>query len=76
MDSYPNLLDELWLIRDALKRRLPILGVCLGSQLLAHALGAEVEPADTKELGWGEVKRWTMPSTSPSSAVGPDGRGA
>ncbi|MBD0356139.1 MAG: gamma-glutamyl-gamma-aminobutyrate hydrolase family protein [Rubrobacter sp.] len=35
-------MDELWLIRDALKRRLPILGVCLCSQLLAHALGAEV----------------------------------
>ncbi|MDP8950658.1 MAG: type 1 glutamine amidotransferase [Actinomycetota bacterium] len=32
------------------------MGVCLGSQLLARALGAKVEPAGAKELGWGEIE--------------------
>jgi GMP synthase (glutamine-hydrolysing) len=55
-DSHPHLKDEIRLIRDALELEVPILGVCLGSQLLARALGAEVGPTGAKELGWGEVK--------------------
>ena len=51
-DQYPFLRDELRLIEQALKRELPILGVCLGSQLLATALGARVRPGKRKELGW------------------------
>jgi GMP synthase (glutamine-hydrolysing) len=40
------------LIEDALRRDLPILGVCLGSQLLATALGAAVKPGPQQEIGW------------------------
>lgn len=47
----PHLTDEIRLIRTALDLGLPILGVCLGSQLLAATLGARVAPA-TKEIGW------------------------
>ncbi|HKW50554.1 MAG TPA: gamma-glutamyl-gamma-aminobutyrate hydrolase family protein, partial [Candidatus Eisenbacteria bacterium] len=43
--------DEIELIGDALRSRKPVLGVCLGSELLAAALGAKVEPA-RKEIGW------------------------
>src|SRR5579862_4233871 len=43
-DKYPYLKDELRLIEAALKNETPILGVCLGSQLLAAALGADVRP--------------------------------
>ncbi len=55
-ERYPHLEEEIRLIRDALGREIPLLGVCLGSQLLARALDTEVGPAGAKELGWGEVK--------------------
>lgn len=50
-DRYPFLSQEIGLIRDALEAGKPVLGVCLGSQLLAAALGAKVRPA-RKEIGW------------------------
>jgi GMP synthase (glutamine-hydrolysing) len=52
---YPHLATELDLIRRAIDRRLPILGICLGAQLVARALGAEVGPNGRKEIGWYEV---------------------
>jgi len=51
-DQYPYLTDELYLIESFLARRHPILGVCLGSQLLASALGGEVKKGPEKEIGW------------------------
>jgi GMP synthase (glutamine-hydrolysing) len=52
LDRYPYLRDEMRLIENALKENKPILGVCLGSQLLAAALGANVRRAESKEIGW------------------------
>ena len=52
---YPFLRDEMYLIESALKLEKPVLGVCLGSQLLAAALGAEVKKGERKELGWHTV---------------------
>jgi GMP synthase (glutamine-hydrolysing) len=49
---YGFLRAELRLIEQALAREVPVLGVCLGSQLLAHTLGAHVAPAPQKEIGW------------------------
>ncbi len=49
---YPFLRDELNLIEQALRDTKPVLGVCLGSQLLATALGAEVKRGIHKEIGW------------------------
>src|SRR6202167_1761047 len=42
-DRYPWLRDEMRLIGDAMKLNLPVLGVCLGAQILAAALGAKIE---------------------------------
>lgn len=50
--EYPFLLAEQRLLEATLAAGLPILGVCLGSQLLAAVLGAEVRAGGLKELGW------------------------
>ena len=55
VDAYPRLRDELRLLADALRTDVPVLGICLGSQLLAHALGAPVTRGPARELGWFEV---------------------
>ncbi len=49
---YPFLRDEMRLIQQALRQEKPVLGVCLGSQLLAAALGAKVRKGAQKEIGW------------------------
>ncbi len=49
---YPHLAAEIRLLERALHREIPVLGICLGSQLLAAALGAEVRPSGMKEIGW------------------------
>jgi GMP synthase-like glutamine amidotransferase len=49
---YTWLNDEIALIRAAHDRQLPLLGICLGHQLIAHALGGEVGPADKPEWGF------------------------
>lgn len=54
-ERYPFLRDEIRLLQDALAASKPILGVCLGSQLLAAALGAPVMPGPRKEIGWHRV---------------------
>jgi GMP synthase (glutamine-hydrolysing) len=56
LDRYPYLRDELALIESALKAEKPILGVCLGSQLLAAALGSEVRRGAEREIGWYPVR--------------------
>jgi GMP synthase (glutamine-hydrolysing) len=55
-NRYPHLKDELRLIESALKAGKPILGICLGSQLLATALGAPVAKGARKEIGWYPVR--------------------
>ncbi len=56
-DRFPFLGAEVELLREALARSIPALGVCLGSQLLAAAAGARVYPGTGPELGWLPVER-------------------
>jgi len=55
-DDIPWIQQELDLIRQAVKREIPVLGHCLGGQLMAKTLGGEVRKNPVKEIGWGEVK--------------------
>jgi GMP synthase (glutamine-hydrolysing) len=48
----PHLRTELRVIEQALKQDKPVLGICLGAQLLAHVLGAPVRRHDQAEIGW------------------------
>jgi GMP synthase-like glutamine amidotransferase len=55
-DPLPWIAEELTLMRDALTRGVPIIGHCLGGQLLARALGARVSRSACKEMGWLPVR--------------------
>jgi GMP synthase (glutamine-hydrolysing) len=55
MHLFPYLVSEADLIHAAIDAHKHILGVCLGAQMLAHALGARVYPGSRTEIGWHEV---------------------
>jgi GMP synthase-like glutamine amidotransferase len=54
-DRYPFLKDEDLFIKEAIQRGKSVLGICLGAQLIAKALGAKVFKAPVKEIGWYDV---------------------
>jgi GMP synthase (glutamine-hydrolysing) len=64
-ESYPFLDAEKALARDRVARRRPLLGICLGAQVIAAALGAKVYPAESKEIGWGPVQLTPAGAGSP-----------
>jgi GMP synthase (glutamine-hydrolysing) len=68
-DSHPWLSEEKRLLADLLERRVPLLGVCLGAQLLAEAAGATPRAASLPEIGWHEVELTREAASDP--LVGP-----
>ena len=54
--SHPNLLTEVEIIREAIDRDISVLGICLGAQLLAKALGGSVSRNVSREVGWYDVE--------------------
>ena len=52
-EKYPFLRDELLYIEQCLARDIPVLGICLGGQLIAHSLGATVSPRTPAECEFG-----------------------
>lgn len=55
-DLYPHLEFEIELIKEAMQRQMPVLGICLGAQLIAKANGAFISKNPCKEIGWYDVK--------------------
>ncbi len=55
IDEYPFIQAELEMLTERLKADKPTLGICLGAQLIAKALGARVYPGQHKEIGWSPI---------------------
>lgn len=55
-EDYPFLQQEIDLLKVRLENHLPTLGICLGAQLIAHALGARVYAGHVKEIGWSPLE--------------------
>ena len=63
--EYPFLPQETRFLSDMIERGIPILGICLGAQLIARARGCRVHPADKKEIGWKSVALTEIGSKDP-----------
>lgn len=68
--AYPFLADELALVRRRLGSQRPLLGICLGAQLIARALGAPVAPMGVKEIGFAPLALTAAGHDSPLAALG------
>ncbi len=51
-DNFPYLIEEQKLIKNSINDNIPVLGICLGSQLIAKTFGAKVYKGPTKEIGF------------------------
>lgn len=67
-DAYPFLAAELRLIEQRLASGWPLLGICLGAQLIARLSGAKVTPMGYKEIGFGEL---TLTEDGQNSVLAP-----
>jgi GMP synthase (glutamine-hydrolysing) len=67
VERFPALATEREWLAEAVRRDMPVLGICLGAQLLARALGAEARPGERPEIGFVPIE--VLDATDP--IVGP-----
>ena len=72
-DAYPFLAREIGILERRLALGRPTLGICLGAQLMAKALGARVFPGPVKEVGWGGIDLTADGRASALKPLGDDG---
>jgi GMP synthase (glutamine-hydrolysing) len=70
-ELYPFVRDELAILERRLKADRPTLGICLGSQMMARALGARVYAGSGKEVGWSPLQLTQAGDASPLAQIGP-----
>lgn len=63
--DYPFIQDEIELLATRLRSDAPTLGICLGAQLMARALGASVYPGGQPEVGWAPIQLTAAGEDSP-----------
>jgi len=63
-DKFPWLVREKQFVRDAVVRGIPVLGICLGAQLIASALGTRVYKNREREIGWFPVRAVPAPAAA------------
>src|SRR6202023_4242039 len=69
-DAYPFITGEMAAIAARLSANKPMLGICLGAQMMAAAAGARVAPGPVKEIGWAPL---TLTAAGQASALAPLG---
>jgi GMP synthase (glutamine-hydrolysing) len=68
-ERFAHLATETEIIREAIARDMPVLGICLGAQLMARALGARIHRNPVKEIGWYTVEPTTAGREDPLLAA-------
>jgi GMP synthase (glutamine-hydrolysing) len=69
-DAYPFIAEEINAIAARLADGRPTLGICLGAQMMAAALGARVAPGPVKEIGWAPLQLTAEGQKSPLAPLG------
>jgi GMP synthase (glutamine-hydrolysing) len=68
-ETYPFVTDSIALLQRRLQQQRPTLGICLGAQLMARALGASVAPSGGKEIGFAPLLLTDEGQRSPLQAL-------
>lgn len=71
-DQHPFLKDENAFLKKAIAQKVPILGICLGAQLLCKAAGGQVVRSPEEEIGWFNIRFTAEGKTDPLFAGLPD----